>query len=186
MQYDRFRCPLQQAYDIIQAISVLFSGATPFRHLTSQYLLCEDIEVEGDLYVHVPDLKCRHVRHNHLSWTVNRLPCRVYQIGIPVSDLARLTAYLMPGLGLDAEESEAFVGIALAYVNMLVDSDICSRPRVAMGAVLFVDCPYKLYLYNFQFLSVSTDHNIYNPLDHKLFAHDELNLSTVVIQVYLT
>ena len=44
----------------------------------------------------------------------------------------------------------------------------------------------ELHFYNFQFLSVSTDHNICNPLDHKLFAHDELNLSTVVIQVYLT
>lgn len=142
---DRFRCPFQQAYDIIQAIRVLLSGATPFRHLTGQYLLCEDIEVEGDLYVHVPDLECRHVRYNHLTWTVNRLPCRVYQIGIPVPDLARLIAYLMPGLGLDAEEPEAFVGIALAYVNMLVDPDICSRPPVAMRAVLFVYCPYKLY-----------------------------------------
>ena len=44
----------------------------------------------------------------------------------------------------------------------------------------------ELYFYNFQFLSVSTAHNICNPLDHKLFVHDELNLSTVVIQVYLT
>lgn len=40
--------------------------------------------------------------------------------------------------------------------------------------------------YNFQFLSVSTDYNICNPLDHRLFAHDELNLSTVVIRTHPT
>lgn len=145
MQYGRFRCPLQQTYDIIQVVCILLSGATPFRHPISQYLFCEDIEIEGNLYVHVPYPECRHIRHDHLTGTVYRLPCRVYQIGISVSDLARLIAYLMPGLGFDAEEPEAFVGIALAYVNMLVDPDICSRPPVAMRAVLFVYCPYKLY-----------------------------------------
>ena len=145
MQYDRFRCPLQQAYDLIQAFGVLLSGPTPFRHLIGQYLLCEDIEVEGDLHVHVPDLECRHVRYDHLTWTVNRLPCRVYQIGVPVPDLARLWACLMSGLGLDAEEPEAFVGIVLTDVYMLVDPDIGRRPPVAMRAVLLVDCPYKGY-----------------------------------------
>ena len=28
---------------------------------------------------------------------------------------------------------------------MLVDSDICSRPPVAMSAVFLMDCPYQLY-----------------------------------------
>ena len=46
---------------------------------------------------------------------------------------------------------------------------------------------YAMDNYNFiEFLSVSTDYNIYNPLDHKLFAHDELNLSTVVSRIHLT
>lgn len=129
-------CSFQQTRNVIKPIYVMFSRASSFRYLICQNLFCEDIEVEGHLYIHIPYLEGRHIRHNDLPWPVNTFPGRVYKIWIPIPYLFGLVMHLMLCPGFYSKEPEAFIGITFACVYTLVDSDIRGYPSITMCTML--------------------------------------------------
>ena len=139
VQDGRFRASLEQVDNIRKAVDVLVSGASLFRHFPGEYLLGEDVEVEGDLVVVAVHLEGCHVGDDDLSGAVHRVPGGEDQVGIQVPHLSGLVVYAVLGLRLDAEIPVTLVGVVVADDYLHVDAEVGGCPAVAVGGMFAMD-----------------------------------------------
>ena len=98
MEYSRLGAVLKDTDYFLQAIDILVPGSPSLGHPPGEYLLGEDIEIEGDLYVEIKDMKGCHIGNHHLPWSVNGVPCGIDQVRILVLHLPGSVMDLMPRL----------------------------------------------------------------------------------------